>query len=249
MPPQGRVGRVSWRAATSVLLTASFLMLVVSGVVLFLAPPGRVANWGGWTALGLTKRDWVDLHLCSSALFVLASGVHVVLNFRCLVGYFRRWPSRWIAFRWDWAAALALAAFVFAGTRAGLWPFSAFLSWRETLRRGADAQETTVSDAAAARLRTRQPAAEGPAPGRQDEQRVGRHDTRTGGRAGAAPGWGRMTLRQYCEAQQMDLRQAQARLAAKGIRFAPDRTLREIAADNGYESPREIVALLGQRNN
>ena len=48
-PPRRR--RFALRAMTSVLLTCSFAMLLVSGYVLFIAPPGRIANWNGWKAL------------------------------------------------------------------------------------------------------------------------------------------------------------------------------------------------------
>lgn len=37
--------RFMWRAMTSVLVAASFLLLLISGVVLFVSPPGRVVNW------------------------------------------------------------------------------------------------------------------------------------------------------------------------------------------------------------
>ena len=36
--------RFQWRALTSVLMTLGFMLLAVSGTVLFLSPPGRVAN-------------------------------------------------------------------------------------------------------------------------------------------------------------------------------------------------------------
>ncbi len=57
--PQSPVKRPSfaWRAMTSVLIAASFLLVVVSGVVLFVSPPGRVANWGNWRMVGLTKHE------------------------------------------------------------------------------------------------------------------------------------------------------------------------------------------------
>jgi hypothetical protein len=36
--------RFAWRAMTSVLIAAAFLILVFSGVILFVSPPGRIAN-------------------------------------------------------------------------------------------------------------------------------------------------------------------------------------------------------------
>jgi hypothetical protein len=41
---------------TSLLLAVAFLMLGFSGVILYLTPRGRVANWTGWTMLGLDQQ-------------------------------------------------------------------------------------------------------------------------------------------------------------------------------------------------
>jgi len=48
--------RFMWRAMTSVFIAASFLLLLVSGAVLFVSPPGRVANWSNWRMIGLTNQ-------------------------------------------------------------------------------------------------------------------------------------------------------------------------------------------------
>ena len=40
--------RFVWRALTSVMVTASFVVLMISGVVLFIAPSGRVARETSW---------------------------------------------------------------------------------------------------------------------------------------------------------------------------------------------------------
>lgn len=65
---------------TSVLIAASFLVLVLSGVLLFVSPPGRIANWTNWTILGLRKHDWIGLHIWFSVLFLLVAIVHLVFN-------------------------------------------------------------------------------------------------------------------------------------------------------------------------
>jgi len=52
---------------TSVLITVCFGLQVVSGLVLWAAPPGRIANWTDWAMLGLRKHDWIGLCLWFSA--------------------------------------------------------------------------------------------------------------------------------------------------------------------------------------
>lgn len=125
----------SWRAMTSVMLTASSLVLLASGVVLFVAPPGRVANWSDWRILGLAKQDWSGLHVWFAAVFVVVALVHLVFNVRPLVNYFRSRRTRRFALRWEWAAALALCGLVFAGIRRDWPPFSCLLAFKEEVKR------------------------------------------------------------------------------------------------------------------
>jgi len=47
--------RFSWRSFVWVLTVASFVGMVFTGIVPFIVPAGRVANWTGWTLLALTK--------------------------------------------------------------------------------------------------------------------------------------------------------------------------------------------------
>ena len=52
---------------------------------------------------------------------------------------------------------------------------------------------------------------------------------------------------EFCESRKIDVKAVQARLEAKGIKLAPGRTLRDIAADNGYERPYEIMDIVEDR--
>jgi hypothetical protein len=63
-----------------------------------------------------------------------------------------------------------------------------------------------------------------------------------GGGAGGGPG--RMTLREFCESRAIDVTEAQARLEARGITVTPGRTLRDIAVDNGYDRPYELLDII-----
>lgn len=130
--------RFQWRALTSVLMTLGFGILALSGVVLFLAPPGRVANWTNWTMLGLRKSDWGGLHIWFGTLFLVMTALHVAFNWRPLVSYFRNRATRTIGFRKEWAVAAGLSVVIFAGTRAGIVPFSSLLAWNEDLKESWD---------------------------------------------------------------------------------------------------------------
>ena len=123
-----------WRAMTSVVVTLAFLVLLITGTVLFIAPPGRIANWTNWNILGFGKHDWVDLHVVFGTLFLAAALFHVVFNWKVLVSYFKNRLSHHFALRLEWVAALALCIAVFTCTRAAWPPFSSLLAFNERIK-------------------------------------------------------------------------------------------------------------------
>ncbi len=308
--PQAPVKRPSfaWRAMTSVLIAASFLLLVVSGVILFVSPPGRVANWGNWRVIGLTKHEWTGVHTWFATVFVVTAVFHLVFNIRPLMNYFRDRLTRRLGWRWEWVMAMAVCGGVFAGVRARVAPFSTLLnlgerakqSWEdarsaapvphaelltfkelsaqakvpyETAVERLEARgfkglrpEVVVQDLAATNQVSAQRLYEivqgqrgggrgggghgfGKAgePGAEAEKGAGHGPGGGGGYGrggGAGGGAGRQTLAQYCSGRGIALTNATARLQAKGIKFAADRTLRDIALDNGYDRPYEILSIV-----
>jgi len=66
-----------------------FAILFVSSIVLFAAPPGRMARDLGWTFLGLDKRSWTDIHVAFGMLFLGMAVWHLVSNWRALMNHIR----------------------------------------------------------------------------------------------------------------------------------------------------------------
>ncbi len=124
------------RAFTSLVVALGFVVLLISGGVLFLAPPGRVANWTNWQIFGLTKHGWGDLHITFAALFLVAGVAHMVFNFRPLLQHLGARLAGRSGFRMEWVVALVLGLAVFAGTRARVAPLGSLLAWSEQLREG-----------------------------------------------------------------------------------------------------------------
>ncbi len=106
--PRGAVW--SNRAFTSLLLAALFLVLTVSGCVRYFAPRCRDANWGGWDVLGLGKDEWVTLHMAAAAAFIIIAALHVVLNWRPLLSYFRVSQAGGRRYVREFLAAIIIAA-------------------------------------------------------------------------------------------------------------------------------------------
>ena len=77
------------RKMTSLTALLSFVGMVVTSLVLYIVPHGRVAYWADWTLLGLDKTRWGDLHINLGLLFLLALGLHIYYNWKAIVAYLK----------------------------------------------------------------------------------------------------------------------------------------------------------------
>lgn len=79
-----------WRSYVSFSLVLSFLVITVSGIILYLAPPGRIARWTAWGMLGFNRGQWEDLHTLFSYLFIILGFFHLLMfNWRLFFSYIR----------------------------------------------------------------------------------------------------------------------------------------------------------------
>ncbi|HEC02877.1 MAG TPA: DUF4405 domain-containing protein, partial [Phycisphaerales bacterium] len=135
---QDRTRRFQWRAFVSVATMLSFLGMSVTGIALFVTPPGRIAHWTGWTLSGLTKDQWVALHIWFSLVFLVAAAFHLYLNWKPLISYFRNRARRTFALRWEWVLSLVICALVLVGTLGEVIPFSNVLALNERIKHSWD---------------------------------------------------------------------------------------------------------------
>ena len=124
MNESAKTKRLHWWSFIIFVLTLSFCVMIVSGVVLYLAPPGGVARGTGWQFCGLTKDAWMAQHLSSCTVFVLAGLIHLYLNLRILWGYIRSKAARGIRRKWELLASLVLVGFMVTGTLYNLPPWN-----------------------------------------------------------------------------------------------------------------------------
>ena len=75
------------RAFVSLLSTVGFLVLVVTGIIMWMQPHGRVAYWTIWRFWGITKDQWTDVHIIGGLLFLVSGIFHLYYNWRPLMNY------------------------------------------------------------------------------------------------------------------------------------------------------------------
>ncbi len=120
------------------------LVLTVSGVVLYIAPPGRYTNWTDWRVFSITKSGWEAIHINFSLLFIILVSLHIYFNWRVLRGYLRRGLAWTVRYRKELFAAAALTTAVFAGSVLS-WPvFADIVDFGETLKAQIEAQQITA---------------------------------------------------------------------------------------------------------
>jgi hypothetical protein len=124
-----------FRAFVSLVVTISFVAMAFSGVMMFLSPPGRIANWSGWKLIGLTKEQWISIHLSFSAVFLGSSLIHIWLNGRALLSYFRSRMKKVFLLREELLIAVIFCGILLWGTLAQVAPFNQVISLREKAKR------------------------------------------------------------------------------------------------------------------
>lgn len=73
------------RKATSLTVLLTFVLLVLTSVILYIVPHGRVAYWADWHLWGLTKTQWESFHINLGLLLLLAILLHIYLNWKVIV--------------------------------------------------------------------------------------------------------------------------------------------------------------------
>ncbi|MGQ9505949.1 MAG: DUF4405 domain-containing protein [Thermogutta sp.] len=123
-----------FQAFTSLLVLCLLVLVVVSGVILYISPRGRVANWGQWTVWGWSKESWAALHINATICFLVFTMVHLVFNWKMLIGYLKRGTLGLFRGSFELLMAVVLGAVVVIGTMMNLPPFSQFVAWRESFK-------------------------------------------------------------------------------------------------------------------
>jgi hypothetical protein len=112
------------RKITSLTALLAFVGMVVTSLVLYIEPQGRVAYWSDWALLGLDKTRWGDLHINMGLLFLLSLSLHIYYNWKAIVTYLRNKTRQVRIFTPDFSAALVLTLAILVGTLLAVPPFN-----------------------------------------------------------------------------------------------------------------------------
>ncbi len=125
------------RRTVSLTAALAFVAMVLTSIVLYIVPQGRVAYWADWRLMGLTKTQWGAIHINMGLLFLLALGLHVYYNWKPLTQYLKDKARNWKVFTPEFNLAALLVAVFTAGTLAGWMPFSTILTLQDDIKAAA----------------------------------------------------------------------------------------------------------------
>ncbi|MDY0084213.1 MAG: DUF4405 domain-containing protein, partial [Ignavibacteriaceae bacterium] len=121
--------RINLTSFISIGLLFSFLLMLFSGIALYVAPEGSISRWIGWNMLGLNKNDWENQHVVFSFVFILFALLHIfIINWKLLVLYFRSEKNKSVI-SVDFVVIIILILALFIATKYNLKPVSKLVGY------------------------------------------------------------------------------------------------------------------------
>jgi len=110
------------RRTVSLSLLLALLLQMLTGIVLFIVPQGRVAYWVDWRLWGLTKNQWGDLHVNLGILMIVVGLIHLYYNWKPVLNYLRNKAREIRVFTLEFNVAMSCCLLVVVATLAGIPP-------------------------------------------------------------------------------------------------------------------------------
>ena len=122
------------RKITSLTALLAFTLIMVTSIILYIVPQGRIAYWSDWHLWGLSKTEWGNLHINLGVLFLLAIFLHIYYNWKPIVNYMKNRAKKVTVFTKNFNAALVVTLIVGIGTYFMVPPFSTILIFSENIK-------------------------------------------------------------------------------------------------------------------
>lgn len=107
-----RSNKQALRSFTAFIVTWAFLVLTVTGIVLYIVPQGRVAYWVHWALGGLDKEQWGGLHMIFGGLFIGAGILHLWFNWKPFRNYVAERAAGHLAVKRELVTSLLLTVLI-----------------------------------------------------------------------------------------------------------------------------------------
>ncbi len=122
------------RKITSMTMFISFILLVLTSIILYIVPQGRIANWADWHLWGMTKTEWANQHINLGFLFLFAGLLHIYYNWHPIITYMKNRARELKVFTFSFNMAMLLTLVVGVGTYFEIPPMSSVISLGDSIK-------------------------------------------------------------------------------------------------------------------
>lgn len=113
-----------------------FLIVLMTSVILYIMPQGRIAYWANWHLMGLSKDQWQTIHINIGLLMILSLTIHIYYNWRLIVSYLKKQRQLKIVTP-EFNLALVLTLIWGVGSYAQIPPFSYIQTFNKSIKAAA----------------------------------------------------------------------------------------------------------------
>lgn len=127
--------KFKFKIFTSFILFVTFLIAAISGLILFISPLGRIANWTGWNILSFSKHEWAAFHVVFVTVFLTAGIFHLFyFNWKPFWGYMKQKTQNGLNHKKEFWWAIAISVILLIGTAAKIPPIISIVDLREYIK-------------------------------------------------------------------------------------------------------------------
>lgn len=112
--------KFNFRAMISFLVTASFIIVLLTGIMLYISPSGRIAREANWNIFGITKWQLISLHDIFGYFLAIIAVIHLYFNWKIFLSYIKNK----MVLKKELILAIIVILIILFGTLKGIFPFS-----------------------------------------------------------------------------------------------------------------------------
>jgi hypothetical protein len=126
--------KIKFRGFISLVTTFTFIVSLVSGIILYFTPQGKIARWTHWTFWELDKYEWEAVHINSSLVFLIVCFFHIYFNWNPLIGYIKKRAKMALNLKLEMAISVVLTIYIFFGSLYNFVPFGIIMKWNGEIK-------------------------------------------------------------------------------------------------------------------
>jgi len=103
---------------------------------MYIRPEGSIANWIGWSFMGLSKNGWEGIHTLFCILFIIFVIVHLFFNWKIIMNYLKGKLSKGLNSKKEFFSAFVLVSLFLVAAVMQWSPLWKIPAWRADLKKG-----------------------------------------------------------------------------------------------------------------